>query len=66
MHFQDTEEKYHLKQKIHDKKGSIGHTHGVSEDDKGVQDSDQFNVNKMNIYLDNLVAAATQEKNVLD
>ena len=50
---------YHLKQKIHDKKGSIGHAHTVSENNKVVQEPDQFNVNTMNTYLDNLAAAAT-------
>ena len=36
VHFQDAEEKYHLKQKIHDKKGSIGHAHTVLENNKVV------------------------------
>ena len=60
-HFQDAEEKYNLKKKIHDKKGNIGQAHAVS-----TEASPQFDMDNMNTYLDNLAAAATQEKNVLD
>ena len=66
-HFLEAEERFQLKKKIHDKKGGIGQAHAVTEYYKDVQDEQHdFSYDKMDVYLDNLAAAATQEKNVLD
>ena len=62
-HFQDSEEKFNLKKKIHDKKRGISQANLVLEEDNFIPcKSQQFDINKMDSYLDNLEAAASQEK----
>ena len=66
-HFQNTEEKFNLKKQIHDKKGGIGRANAAEEiDESELYENHDYDVNKMDTYLDNLAASATQEKDVLD
>ena len=67
FHFQDAEEKFNLKKKIHDKKGGLGQANLASEENYSTPyEEEQFEVSKLDTYLDNLAAAATQEKDVLE
>ena len=52
-----------MKKRIHDKKGGIRQAHAAS---KVPNEDQQFEIGKMDTYLDNLTAAATQEKAVLE
>ena len=66
-HFQDTEENFNINKNIHDKKGGVGQANLVLEEDNFIPYEDQqFDTNKMDSYLDNLDAAATQDKDVLE
>ena len=56
-----------MKKKIHDKKGGLGQAHLVQDNDICSRcTSPTLDIAKMDACLDNLTAAATQEKDVLD
>jgi len=63
--------KFQLKKGIHDKKGNIGQANAI-EDEHTQESTDQtitneaFDVSQIDLYLNNLAATATAEKNVLD
>ena len=66
-HFQDAEEKFNLKRKIHDKNGGINQANLLLEEDYWVPcEGQKFDINKMYSYIDNLASALTQEKDVLE
>ena len=67
FHFQDAEEKFNLKKKIHDKKGGISQANLASEENNCAPfEEQQCEVSTLDACLDNLAAAATQEKDVLE
>ena len=56
-----------MKKSIHDKKGGIGRANGVEEvEESELYGSHNYDITKMDSYLDNLAAAATQEKDFID
>lgn len=57
--------KVSFKKRTHDKKGGIGQAHAALEGQLSTEE-EQHAVGKMDSYLDNLTAAATQEKEVLE
>lgn len=66
-HFQEVEEKVNLKKNINDKKGGLGQANAVNQE--GICQpcpSSSIDMTKMDTHLDNLAAAASQEKDVLD
>ena len=65
-HFQEAEERFNLKKNIHDKKGGIGRANAAVETEEQVCEYQDYDASNMSTYLDNLAAAATQEKDVLD
>ena len=66
-HFQNAEEKINLKKSIHDKKGSIRRDNVVEEvEESGLYRNHNYDINNISTHLDNLAAAVTQEKDVLD
>ena len=66
-HFQEAEEKFNLKKNINDKKGGLGRANSVKPEDICAPCTSQvLDVSKMDAHLDNLAAAATQEKDVLE
>ena len=65
-HFQDAEEKFNLKKKIHDKKGGIGRAKAEEEIEESEHVNQDHDVNDMSAHLENLATAATQEKDVLE
>ena len=54
-----------MKKRIHDKKGGIGNANAAVNDTASDNDN-QHPLENVNLHLDNLAAAATQEKVVLD
>ena len=67
FHFQDTEEKFNLKKKIHNKKDSISEANLVLEENNySPFENQHYKASGLDAYLDNLAAAATQEKDVLE
>ena len=64
FHFEDAETKFNLKKKIHDKKGGISQAN-LALEEGNCNPGDTVCFSKIDTYLDNLAAAATQEKDVL-
>ena len=66
-HFQNAEEKFNLKKNIHDKKSGIGRANSEEEiEEIEAYENQDYDVNNISTHLDNLAAASTQEKDVLD
>ena len=70
IYLQDSEEKFNLKKRTHEKKGNTQITNSAVEKDEPPENSNnneaRFDLNNMNAYLDNLTVAASQEKDTLE
>ena len=62
-HFQNVEEKFNLKNNIHDKKDGIGRANDAEEvEEIDLYENPNYYMNQMDTCLDNLATAFTQKK----